>query len=89
MIVVDAMRVGVGPQVCVASACDFFPESTDMESLLGAGISPSAFAKRHSCIDGRIDDFETNGTPWDTCCFGDADDDGGLTPAAGGASGLS
>ena len=77
--------MGLGPQVCVASACDFFPESTDMESLLGSGITPSEFAKLNSHIDGRIDDFETNGTAWDVCNFDEEEED--APHAGGGASG--
>lgn len=50
----------------MASACDFFPERTDLEFLIGEGVSPSHAAKKMSAIEGRIDDWQHLGTKWDT-----------------------
>ncbi len=53
-------------QVIVASTCELFPERTDLESLIGVGVSPSCAARSMSVIEGRIDDFMHVGTAFDT-----------------------
>jgi len=53
-------------KVCVASACNMFPDASPMDAFLREGTSPSAFAKMCSAVQSKIGSTKDTGTPWDS-----------------------
>ncbi len=64
LVIIMDIWVSWALQVCVASACDLFPDPND--DLLGVGVSPSFAAQAKSRIEDKVGEKAGKGTEWDS-----------------------